>query len=302
MNAQMKKFSIREACAKKAVRWGLLAVILLSIIAAGIVWHRADARRQAMAIAGQQVDTMALRITECLGNIEQATHEMEPVITANLQPDSLLVYTRRVVERHPDIKGCSITMEPDFFKTLGHNFSAYSVREGDSIATVIEGDYDYYSKEWYYYPREKGKPVWVDPYDDFNAGTLSSTELIASYSVPLYDTARKLVGVIATDIALPTLAKVVAGSTPFPGAYWMVTGKKGNYLVYPDKERLVYHTIFDGVNPRFQPDIIKLGRDMIDGHYGYSSVDFDGEKCLVFYRPLKQAGWSIALICPERHM
>jgi hypothetical protein len=41
---------------------------------------------------------------------------------------------------------------------------------------------------------------------------------------------------------------------------------------------------------------------MIDGHYGYSSVDFDGEKCLVFYRPLKQAGWSIALICPERHM
>ena len=172
MNAKMKNFSIREVCARKAVRWGLLAVILLSIIAAGIVWHRADARRQAMAIAGQQVDTMALRITNCLGIIEQATHDMEPVITANLQPDSLLVYTRRVVERHPDIKGCSITMEPDFFKTLGHNFSAYSVREGDSIATVIEGDYDYYSKEWYYYPREEGKPVWVDPYDDFRRSWL----------------------------------------------------------------------------------------------------------------------------------
>jgi hypothetical protein len=273
--------------------------MLLAAVAAGIAWHRAATQRQAMALAAQQVDTMALRITHSLAVVEQATRDMLPLIEANMQPDSLLAYTRRVVERHPYINGCSITMEPGYFATMGRNFSAYSVRDADTIATVIEGDYDYYSKEWYRLPRERGKAVWVDPYDDFNAGTLSSAELIASYSVPLYNSARKLVGVVATDIALPTLAQVVAAATPPPGAYWMVTGKKGNYLVYPDKERLVYHTIFDGVNPRFQPDIIKLGRDMIDLHYGQATVDFDGVKCNVFYRPLKQAGWSIALVCPE---
>ncbi len=299
---KMNNFSIREAFTRKTVRYGFLALILLLLITSAMAWHRSEARKQIVTAAGQQVDSMALRITDCLGIIEQATHDIEPVIKANLKPDSLLAYTRRVVERHPDINGCSITMEPGFFKTLNHDFSAYSIREGDSITTVIEGDYDYYSKEWYHYPREKGKPVWVDPYDDFNAGTLSSAELIASYSVPLYDENRRLVGVIATDIALPTLAKTVAGSTPFPDAYWMVTGKKGNYLVYPDKEHLVYHTIFDGVNPRVQPDLIKLGRDMIDGHHGHASVDFEGEQCLVFFRPLKQAGWSIALVCPEHSL
>ena len=65
--------------------------------------------------------------------------------------------------------------------------------------------------------------------------------------------------------------------------------------------RLVYHTIFDGVNPRLQSDIIALGNEMVNGHKGNMSVNFDGEQCLVFYQPIPQTGWSIALVCPERN-
>jgi len=75
--------------------------------------------------------------------------------------------------------------------------------------------------------------------------------------------------------------------------------KNGNFLIYPDKDRLIYHTIFDGVNPRLQPDIIRLGEAMVSGKEGQMTVDFDGVQCMVFYQPLSQAGWSIALVCPE---
>ena len=295
----MSVFPIRRIISGKLFLRIVAVVILLLFIALGLLWLRGRAKDRVMTDARIQLDSMSLRITNYLDIVESATHDMVPTVVSNMNPDSLLAYTRRVVESHPDINGCSITTEPGYFETLGRNFSAYSVREGDSISTVLEGEYDYYSKEWYRYPSEKGSPVWVDPYDDFNAGTLSSTDMIASYSVPLYDRLHRFIGVISTDISLPKLSQAVTGQMPIPGSYCMVTGKNGNFLIYPDKDRLIYHTIFDGVNPRLQPDIIRLGEAMVSGKEGQMTVDFDGVKCMVFYQPLSQAGWSIALVCPE---
>ena len=289
----MSVFPIRRIISGKLFLRIVAVVILLLFIALGLLWLRGRAKDRVMTDARIQLDSMSLRITNYLDIVESATHDMVPTVVSNMNPDSLLAYTRRVVESHPDINGCSITTEPGYFETLGRNFSAYSVREGDSISTVLEGEYDYYSKEWYRYPSEKGSPVWVDPYDDFNAGTLSSTDMIASYSVPLYDRLHRFIGVISTDISLPKLSQAVTGQMPIPGSYCMVTGKNGNFL------RLIYHTIFDGVNPRLQPDIIRLGEAMVGGKEGQMTVDFDGVKCMVFYQPLSQAGWSIALVCPE---
>ena len=130
----------------------------------------------------------------------------------------------------------------------------------------------------------------MDPSDDFNAGTLFSPEMIASYSVPLYDAGGKFIGVLSTDISLPKLSEAVGKPSHPKGAYCMMTGKNGNFLVYPDSDRLIYHTIYDGVNPRMQPDIISLGNAMTGGEKGQMTVDFEGSKCLVIYQPLPQAG------------
>ena len=278
----------------------IASVVVALIVIGSIIFSvvRNAAREKTIASADELLDSIELRVKDHLDMVETVTNGFVPVVLANMQPDSLMAYTRRVVEAAPDINGCSITTEPDYFPRLGM-FSAYSVREKDSITTVREGQYDYYSKEWYKGAKEKGKAVWVDPYDDFNAGTLFSPEMIASYSVPLYDAGGKFIGVLSTDISLPKLSEAVGKPSHPEGAYCMMTGKNGNYLVYPDSDRLIYHTIFDGVNPRMQPDIISLGKAMTGGEKGQMEVDFEGCKCLVIYQPLPQAGWSIALVCPE---
>ena len=279
----------------------IIASVVVALIVIGSIISlvvRNAAREKTIASAVELLDSIELRVKDHLDMVETVTNGFVPVVLANMQPDSLMAYTRRVVEAAPDINGCSITTEPDYFPHLGM-FSAYSVREKDSITTVREGQYDYYSKEWYKGAKDKGKAVWVDPYDDFNAGTLFSPEMIASYSVPLYDAGGKFIGVLSTDISLPKLSEAVGKPSHPEGAYCMMTGKNGNYLVYPDSDRLIYHTIFDGVNPRMQPDIISLGKAMTGGEKGQMEVDFEGCKCLVIYQPLPQAGWSIALVCPE---
>ena len=277
----------------------IVSVVVALIVIGGIIFSvvRNAAREKTIASAVELLDSIELRVKDHLDMVETVTNGFLPVVLAHMQPDSLMAYTSRVVEADPDINGCSITTEPDYFPGMGM-FSAYSVREKGSITTVREAEYDYYSKEWYKGAKEKGKAVWVDPYDDFNAGTLFSPEMIASYSVPLYE-GGKFIGVLSTDISLPKLSEAVGKPSHPEGAYCMMTGKNGNYLVYPDSDRLIYHTIFDGVNPRMQADIISLGNAMTGGEKGQMAVDFEGCKCLVIYQPLPQAGWSIALVCPE---
>lgn len=288
---------------KRSVKAILTIAAVIAVIVVAILWHyQTILKKETMRRTEQMLEKTAMRATSYLNEVETVTRNMKWLVARNMQPDSLLAYTHRIVELNPNLNGCSITTEPDYFPKLGHNFSAYTVRQGDKIVTEIEGEYDYYSKDWYRNPRIAGKAVWVDPYDDFNeAGTLSSSEKIASYSMPLYAADSSFIGVISTDLSLPMLSKAITDELPCEGAYYMMTGKSGNFLVYPDKDKLVYHTIFDGVNPRLQSDMITLGNEMVKGHKGNMSVNFDGEQCLVFYQPITLTGWSIALVCPERN-
>ena len=281
---------------------GVLAIVVLTMIAPlGYLFVRSRQmlKQEAMRRAEAVLDNTALQVKNHLTEVEAASRNIEWIVLDNMQPDSLLAYSRRVVEQNPGINGCSITTEPNYFPHLGRYFSAYSLREGGEVTTVREGEYEYYDKVWYKSCREAGHPVWVDPYDDFNEGTLFSSEKIASYSVPLYGADSTFLGIISTDISLVKLSKVIASATPYDQAYCMMTGKNGNFLVYPDNDRLLYHTIFDGVNTRQNPDVIALGQDMVAGHEGCMTVNMDGRQCLVFYQPVTEAGWSIALVCPE---
>ena len=239
------------------------------------------------------------RVNDILDEIETVTNDMKPTILSHMQPDSLLTYSRRVVEQGIDINGCSITTEPDYFPEMGRYFSAYSIREGDSIITVREGEYEYFEKVWYKTPRTHDSECWVDPYDDFNAGTLYEEDVIVSYCVPLNDKQGRFVGVIATDLSLPWLTKSIAAEKPYPNAFCMMLGNKGNFYIHPDTTRLIHQTIFDGVDPQHQPELISLGYQMITGEEGSMRVTIDGKRSLVVFRQIPKTQWSIAFVCPE---
>ena len=279
----------------------LLIVFIAFVAPLGylFIYSRQMLKREAIKRAESVLDNTTLRVAGYLIEVETATRNMQLQVLDNMQPEALLAYSRQVVEQNPNVNGCSVTTEPDYFPHLGRYFSAYSVREGDSISTVREAEYEYFDKVWYKNCRDAKKAVWVDPYDDFNAGTLYASEMIASYSVPLYKPDSTFIGILSTDISLPRFSKIIASATPYEDSYCIMTGKNGNYLVYPDSDRLLYHTIFDGVNSRLQSDVISLGHAMVDGEEGNMLVEMEGRQCLVFYQPVLETGWSIALVCPE---
>jgi signal transduction histidine kinase len=224
-------------------------------------------------------------------------------VVENLQPDSLLSYSRYIVMLNSHIDGCSISTEPDMFPQYGRHFSAYTVREMDTVTTVVEEAYDYFEKVWYKTPQQLRKPCWVVYYDESDSLALTLDGMIASYSKPLYKESGKFVGVISTDLSLTRLSKVITltdSLLPYPDSYFIMTGEDGRYLLTPDSSLLFTQTIYSDANPETNADIFALGHEMTTGKKGNMSVKINGKPCLVSYQPVPDTNWSLALVCPDR--
>ena len=133
---------IRQSLASKLSVGILLLVIAGFMGTLGFLFHRSRqlVKQEAIEHAERILDNTSLRVTKYLQEVEVATNTMEGLILRHLTPDSLLEYAHRIVAINPHFNGCSITMEPEFFPQYGRYFSAYSVRNGDSITTEREGE------------------------------------------------------------------------------------------------------------------------------------------------------------------
>lgn len=292
---------IRQSLSLKLSLGILLLAIPIFVISLGILFlkSRDIVRTEAMQRADNVLYTTMVRVRGFMETIETATNVTDWLIQENLQPDSLLALSNRIVLLNSHVNGCSITTEPYMFPQYGKYFSAYTIREGDSVVTVREGEYDYFEKIWYKTPRNLGKPCWVEPFDDYNEGTLYTTELIASYCKPLYDKDQQLLGVISTDLSLRQLASAISEEQPYPHSYFMLIGKDGRYFLHPDTSKLFKQTIFTNADPRRNADIIALGHEMTAGKKGHMRAYIDGNPCLVCYQQVPGTSWSLALVCPD---
>lgn len=295
-------FSVRRAFARKLSIGILLLAIPIFVVSLGILFtqSRHMIRLEAVGRANSVLNSTMQRISRNLLTIETATNAYSWLIERSLQPDSLLAYSRRVVQLNPHIDGCSISAEPDVFPQYGKHFSVYTVRETDTITTVIEEEYDYFSKIWYKTPRDLNKPCWVAYFDESDSLELTIDGMVASYGRPLYNADNRFVGIVSTDLSLLHLSKLMSVEKPYPNSYFMMIDDQGRYFVHPDSTKLFTQTIFSGADPRRQTDLIALGHEMTAGNQGRMNAVIDGVSCLVCYKPVPGTSWSLAIVCPDR--
>ena len=308
---EMRKHIRQSLSTRLSLHILLVVVIVFSLSLGFLYWQsRNIIREEAIDEASHVLDNTALRVKGYMVEVETATRNIIWLVNLhNHDQDSLLKYTHRIVANHPNTNGCSITMEPDFYPGDKYGFSAYSVRLDeepspgkDSVVTVREAEYNYYDKVWYKTPKQKRTACWVDPFDDYNDGTLSSPDMIASYCIPLNDRQGTFVGVISTDLSLKKLTETITAEHPYEHSYFMMLGTDGHYFVHPDTTKLLKQTIFTDMDPREHTDIVALGYEMINGRTGHMDVKMDGKSHIVLYRPLEGTQWSVALVCPSNEM
>jgi sigma-B regulation protein RsbU (phosphoserine phosphatase) len=287
-------------------RLSLLIVLLAAAIfiaSLGFMFQQSQksVHNEAIYRAEQVLDNTVQRVTNLLDRVQVATDNTDWLPVRHLNaPDSMFVYSRRILVNNPDLNGCSIAFEPYYFPERGKYFSAFSIQEDGVIRTTQEGNagYEYFTFDWYQLAKLLDRPCWTEPYFDFNPQDIYSKEMIASYCKPLKDENGKYVGTIAVDMSLGWLSETISAIKPYPHSYSMMIGRGGTYFVHPDSTKLFYETIYTETLEKDDPDRVALGKAMQAGEEGMKRMIMDDEDCYVLYKPLGETGWSVAIVCP----
>ena len=128
-----------------------------------------------------------------------------------------------------------------------------------------------------------------------------------TFRLPFYDKNRKL-NVLAIDVSLTLLSKIVLDEKPSPNSICALLGREGTIIVYPDSTRLNMNLV-TLAEIHSHPTLFEAAEAMLAGETGYKEVIVDGKTCYAFYKPFKQAeirgramtdlGWSAGIIYPE---
>ena len=297
----MRNYYIRKSLSAKISVWIVLFSIVILYIALGFVSTKSvkAVRREAISRASQVLDNTVYQVNNILMSVETATNNVEWLVLRHLDsPDSMFVYSRLVVENNPFLDGCSISFEPYYFKKKGRYFSAYTGNYDGEIRSEQEGsdEYNYFCMDWYLGPKLLGRPCWTEPYFDDPENPYSV--VIASYCKPMMDTQGKFIGTISVDVPLQWLSETIEAAKPYPNSFALMIGEGGQFYVHPGSDELFYETIFTRTLIEPNPTTTELGYAMIRGEEGKRKMTIMDKNYYVYFKPIPETGWSVALFCP----
>ena len=296
---------IRKSLSLQISLWVLLFAVLIFVVSLGFLYiqTRNYIRQDAMQRAEKVLNNSVLEVTEMLNDVEIATNNTLWLVKTHPQPDSVVIYSRSIVELNPNFYSCSIAFEPYYFQHQGEGefYSIYSYRKNGIIVSEQEGsdNYRYFDKDWYRLPRESGEAHWIDPFYDYYLDAASVKAMLTTYSKPITDAQGRFIGVVATDLSMQHISLSMDQKKPSPRSFFFMLDHKGTFCMHPDTAKIGMKTIFSDCDPVAQADVIALGQAMTSGKEGMRTATIDGENCYVFFRPLPRTGWSIAVAYPE---
>lgn len=295
---------LRSSLTARLSIWVFVFVTAIFIAALSIMFSETKevVEHDALGKASLDLENIVLHIDNTLHQVEVGANNMLKEIESNLdKPDKMFDYSSQILKSNPQLTGCSISFEPFYYKDKGRYFSCYSYNDGDSIQTEQEGtdNYEYYCMDWYLIPKLLNKPYWIEPFLENTEEGIIVQDIFTTYSQPIHDAKGKTVGTFSVDIRLDWFSKTISKTKPYPNSYSILLGKGGTFLVHPDSTKLFYETIFTRTLETPDSAVTALGESMIGGESGYKIMDIHGQRSYVFFKPFRNTGWSVAIICPE---
>ena len=289
----------------------LLLLVSLSVL---LYFSRQALKDEARHDSEETLDGTVLHIDNILTGVEQTTYNIYQDLQWHLDdPERMYLYSRKVVESNPNIVGCAIVFKPGYYPDR-QLFMAYMRRKGSRITTKARSELvqretftrrPYTEQVWYTKPMGECRACWTEPLKNEN----TEDEPLITFCLPIRDRDGQCVGVVASDVSTEQLSRIVLASKPFPHSYSVLLSHDGSYIVHPDQEKLVTHTLFSLKEDEIHPTALAAGKAMVAGEPGYMPFHQDGKDWYVFYKPFRHAkefglpvenlGWSAGMVFLE---
>ena len=225
-------------------------------------------------------------------------------------PEAVLDALEKELRLNPQLIGCGVGFNPDYFSGKGRWFEPYvAQRDNGQIERLDIGSaqHDYLNAEWYRETLATGEGRWSDPYYD-EAGAKA---ILCTFSTPVVDSEGRTVGVFGADFPLAWLyeqqiqldeqvnrSNRLRKRRENDRIYCFILGRNGVYITHPEKERALKGNYFDYVGTKLTDEYRQIGEEMLAGKKSNKTTYMDGVKSTVYYSPLSRAGWSMAIVVP----
>ena len=171
-------------------------------------------------------DVVALADNSMQGLGDIQNDEVRQSVTAQMA--SILM---AIMKRSEDIYGIYISYEPELIGRSDGIFytrnSRGNIQENELTDVTKYSPDDIEHVGWYSIPKEKGEPVWLEPY--YNKNT---DRWLISYVVPFYKEG-KMVAVIGIDMDFEELVKEVDQARVYERGYAFMESADGSYHYHP---------------------------------------------------------------------
>ena len=295
----------------------VLAIAALLTIALLIMfgYSRKAVKEEAVQKAALTVDATLQQIDNILLSAEQSAGNIYWDLLPHIEePERMFTYSRKLVETNPYIIGAAIAMQPYYYQQRGEYFMAYLHRcIGDSLEVIQSpiiqsetfGDKPYTQQIWYTQPMETGQACWISPPKDKR----SEAEAIITFSLPIYGREKKTVGVLAIDISLSQLTRIVHAIKPSPNSFALMLDSDGSYIIHPDSIKLMHSNAQEDTGEYADASVKEATHAMMTGETGYKYIKMRHRDGYVFYKPFTRSAvpgrvkqdlsWSIGLFYPD---
>ena len=293
----------------------LAEALLLLAVTMGILAyfsHKA-LREEAMRDAEQTLEGTVQTIDNILLTVEQSTGNVYYDLRQHLDnPDRMFTYSRKLVESNPNIVGCAIVFKPGYYP--GRDlFMAYVRRKTPDAndpsgleTPEIFADRPYTEQTWYTEPMKSGNIGWINPLKGLDT---EDNEPLVTFCLPFSDKNKQRIGVIAVDVSINQLSKIILAAKPSPNGYSVLLAHNGSYIVHPDKKKLTDPTVFSQKERGVDDSEIEAAKAMLAGERGMQEFRRGNRDWCVFYKPFERAnwegrvkeniGWSVGVVYPE---
>jgi sigma-B regulation protein RsbU (phosphoserine phosphatase) len=303
-----------------SVRWKLILavgvpILIFSVIA--IAWDSSRLRQAAVDATAKQFEQLVARYAaeidgrfDTIAQVSRSTASFVET-TPDISEAELYELLRRNVEQNDLVYGSCIAYEPGAFG--GRRLFAPYVYHGPHAPITQDGRivpdgrpllrmdvadaYDYTDPKWAWFrvPRETGKAGWTEPFFDEGAGDVAMVTFVA----PFFHDGR-FRGTVNMDVRLEQLTARVS-RIGIPDADVAIISPTGMFISFPVAAFVMKRSIFDLARENGVESLELLGRRMLAGRSGMMTVaQLDApEPHLIFYTPIRSAGWSLAAAIPE---
>ena len=291
----------------KTKRFVILTVVAMMVVMLALTFLlccyilKAESHVRCVSILNVASERVAKTISGMEMNAMNVFDEVQKHLDS---PEAVIAALKSKTTLNPDIKGYFAAFEPDYFPKRGKWFQPY-IYKAEDFSQYVEtqvgsGSEDYTKSELYVRAKGQGTSFWSEPYYYYDGSDMSGH--YCSFMTPLYDADGKLACICGADMTFEWLTKELKQIDYTskqneqlnkyllerePDFYTVVMNNDGTCIAHPEGKGLLLK----------DKQVIN---DLKQHKSGTVEMIVGGKPVTVYYGPIKNIDWSVAVVVPAQ--